>query len=457
MKILLLDVYPNKPYRISKDQNGSYGTANNYGYGKSLVSRLLRSFVKKSIDFPPLYIVQTAGELTNSGHIVSYEKNLNLNEKYDLYIMPSSIVCHETEIEIIQTLIKNHKNVIVVGPFATTYPEPYLKAGAKVIKGEPEMFFHKFDKDIEYIKKLPNIIENLPLIDLDKLSIPDWKIIFKNYIPKMKFIGKGPVININASRGCPYSCFYYCVYPLQQGRKLRLKSPEKLLNEMIYFNDNLNVKNFIFRDPVFSINKEHTKAVCQKIIESGRKFNICIETHLKDIDDNLAMLFKRTGINLIYVGIESIDENVKENAHRVSENEDNQIKKIRYLEKIGIRVKAMYIVGLPADTINTYAKTFDYAKKVKSTYAQFNVFTPYPGTPVYKEYEDKIFAKKFEEFTQCQLVFKHKNLRSEDITKMLDNSYKNYYTNPSWILKYIYNKIKNTYENLHHGLFRFSR
>ena len=83
----------------------------------------------------------------------------------------------------------------------------------------------------------------------------------------MKFIGKGPVININASRGCPYSCFYYCVYPLQQGRKLRLKSPEKLLNEMIYFNDNLNVKNFIFRDPVFSINKEHTKAVCQKIIE----------------------------------------------------------------------------------------------------------------------------------------------------------------------------------------------
>ena len=135
----------------------------------------------------------------------------------------------------------------------------------------------------------------------------------------------------------------------------------------------------------------------------------------------------------------------------------NQIKNIRYLEKIGIRVKAMYIVGLPADTINTYAKTFDYAKKVKSTYAQFNVFTPYPGTPVYKEYEDKIFAKKFEEFTQCQLVFKHKYLKSEDITKMLDNSYKNYYTNPSWILKYIYYKIKNTYENLHHGLFRFSR
>ena len=27
--------------------------------------------------------------------------------------------------------------------------------------------------------------------------------------------------------------------------------------------------------------------------------------------------------------------------------------------------------------------------KVNSSYAQFSVFTPYPGTPVYKEYEKK--------------------------------------------------------------------
>ena len=31
MNILLLDVYPDVDYRISKDQNGGYGTANDYG------------------------------------------------------------------------------------------------------------------------------------------------------------------------------------------------------------------------------------------------------------------------------------------------------------------------------------------------------------------------------------------------------------------------------------------
>ena len=41
--------------------------------------------------------------------------------------------------------------------------------------------------------------------------------------------------------GCPYSCFYYCVYPLQQGRKLRAKSPQKVFDEMNYFYNKLDV------------------------------------------------------------------------------------------------------------------------------------------------------------------------------------------------------------------------
>ena len=90
--------------------------------------------------------------------------------------------------------------------------------------------------NLYYIKhNINNIITNFQIYNLDELSMPGWEVIFKNYIPKMKFLGPGPTINIHASRGCPYSCAYYCVYPLQQGNKLRKKSPEYLINEMMYF------------------------------------------------------------------------------------------------------------------------------------------------------------------------------------------------------------------------------
>ena len=440
MNILILDVYPKKKYRISKDQNGAYGTANNYG--TSLFSKLLSLAVKNSIDFPPLYAVQTCGELLNCGYNVSYSKELDLKKEYDLYIMPSSIVCHETEIEYLKKLKKENKLVIIIGPFATSNPKKYVEAGGIVIKGEPEMFFHKSKKKISDFKKLPKIVENFTLYELDELSFPGWEVIFKNYVPKMKFLGPGPTININASRGCPYSCFYYCVYPLQQGRKLRLKSPNRLLDEMIYFNKKLNVSNFIFRDPVFSIHREHTKEICKAIIKSKYKFKIAIETHLKNIDNNLAKLLKKAGVKLIYVGIESEDVDVRKNSNRISEDNLTQIQKINFLEKIGINVKAMYIIGMPTDSPNNFLKTVNYAKKINSSFAQFSVFTPYPGTPAFSEYKKIITKKKYEEFTQWQLVFKHKNFKENDVLKLLNFSYRSYYLRITWIKKYIRNKIR---------------
>ena len=440
MNILVLDVYPDVDYRISKDQNGGYGTANNYG--NTLFTRFLKLIVNKSIDFPPLFSVQVIGELKNNHHKVKFEKKVpkNLNN-FDFVIIASSIVCHETEIKTIKSIRSHNKIVFAIGPFATSNPDNYVSAGAKVIIGEPEMFFHKFNLTIDQISKLPNKISNLKSIDINDLSDPGWETIFENYTPKFNFLSNNPSVNINASRGCPYSCFYYCVYPLQQGRKLRLKNPEKLLNEMINLKEKLGVKNFIFRDPVFSINKKHTIEILNKIIDSKININICIETHLKNIDDELASLLKKAGVKLIYVGIESAVEEVRNNSKRQSEQNDLQIKKINFLEKIGIKVKAMYILGLPTDNKNTFSETLEYAKKVNSSYAQFSVFTPYPGTPAYLEYKDKIKVDKYEDFTQWQLVFDHPNFSKNEVDKILSDAYREYYLNPKWLLKYLKQKI----------------
>ena len=69
----------------------------------------------------------------------------------------------------------------MIGPFATSNPENYIKAGAKVVKGEPEMFFHNFKMSIQEIKKLPQIISDFEVLNIDKLSMPGWETIFKLY------------------------------------------------------------------------------------------------------------------------------------------------------------------------------------------------------------------------------------------------------------------------------------
>ena len=439
-KVLILDVYRNKPYRISKDQNGGYGTANDYG--DSLVLKILNNYVKKNIDYPPLHAVYSAGQLRANGFEVEYSRTLDKEQNFDLYVLPSSIVCHETEVEYVKKLNKLNKKIFVIGPFATSCPENYVENGAKVISGEPEFYFYDFNiKNLNNFRNLNNIIFFKSSVSLDDLNLPAWDIVFKNFKPIMSFLGTGSTIPINASRGCPYSCFYYCTYPVQQGRKLRVRNTENILNEMFHWYSKFGTKNFIFRDPVFSINRNHTIELLNKLAKKKIKFNICIETHLKNIDKELIKLFKKAGVKLIYVGIESGDKKVLIDSKRTTIEFDDQIYKVKEIEKNNIRVKCMYIIGLPSDSLKTCIKTIAYSKNIFSSYAQFSVFTPYPGTPVFLEYKDKILSNKYEDFNQWKMIFKHKNLSPKKVRSLLNRAYLTYYLNPKWIIYFITKKL----------------
>ena len=139
---------------------------------------------------------------------------------------------------------------------------------------------------------------------------------------------------------------------------------------------------------------------------------------------------------------------LKKNVNRSSEINDLQIKKVSYLQQIGIDIKAMYIIGLPSDTEETYLKTLKFSKKISSTYAQFSVFTPYPGTPVYGDFKELINERKLEKFNQYNLVFKHKNLSADKIEKLKSLAYFKFYFDLKRIFKIFLYFFKSKFYNI---------
>ena len=99
----------------------------------------------------------------------------------------------------------------------------------------------------------------------------------------------------------------------------------------------------------------------------------------------------------------------------------------------------MFILGYPKDTIETCKETINYAKQINSIITQFTVFTPYPGTPAFKDYEKKILTDKYEDFTMYDLIFKHDNLSPRDIEKLKNTAYQKCYLNKNWIVKELEN------------------
>ena len=437
MKILILDPEKKATHRISKDTSGGYGTGNDFG--DTIIPTFLKKALKIVHDWAPMFAVYTIAVLKKNGHEVHYSKKTpkDLNS-FDLYVVVSSIVCCETECENIRLISESSKKVLVIGPFATSNPKKYIEAGGTVIMGEPEFFFMK-NKNLDEIEN-NKIISFQHDFVLDDLPYPDWESVSKNIKVSLLF-GGGKSLPILATRGCPYPCFKYCVYPLQQGRKPRSRDVVKIVDELEYWYKKLNVKMFVFRDPVFSINKKHTIEFCEELIKRNLKIRYVIETHLRILDSELIKILKQSGLKAVKVGVESGDEEVLKDANRFTIKKDEQLSKIRELEKNNILISAMFIIGFPADNESSIMKTIRYAQKLNTTFSQFSVWTPYPGTPVFKEYENEIIAKNFEEFTQYNLVFKHKVLSAERIRILLGKTYTMYYGRLNWFLKFLKNLI----------------
>ena len=103
----------------------------------------------------------------------------------------------------------------------------------------------------------------------------------------------------------------------------------------------------------------------------------------------------------------------------------------------------MYILGFPTDTDETINKTINYSKKLNTTYAQFSVWTPYPGTPVFSEYKDKINVEKYENFDQYQLVYNQSYLTKMKYENISQSIYSLLFKNKlvNEIYKVVYNSL----------------
>lgn len=436
MNFLILDIYPNDNWRIVKDTAGGYGTGNNFG--DNFLGKIMNFFVSKLITMPPMSAIYVYSIIKRKGLNIEYTKKIPSKKelaKFDYIIMPSSIIAHETEVRAIKKLSELKVKVFVIGIFANVKKDSYKFKNSFIIPGEPESFFldsnlvkEELDK---YFISQQSYFGKPSVSNLDELPFPNWDDYLKKYSLKNNFLSfnNKTAIPIVATRGCPYSCFNYCTYPLQQGRKVRYRSVDNVIDEILHWKNSLNASKFVFRDPVFSIKRQYTVELCEAIIKLDFKIEFLIETHLANLDDELINLLHKAGLRFVYVGIESVDAKVLDNMKRHTTNKDNQYKIINKLENKGIVVKSMFMLGNPEDDENSMMDTIKYSSILPNKFVQFSVFTPYPGTPIFKEFEKKIITKKMEDFNQYNLVFNHKHINNAILKKYKHIAYKNFYFN----------------------------
>ncbi|WP_304441172.1 radical SAM protein [Geobacter sp. DSM 9736] len=191
-----------------------------------------------------------------------------------------------------------------------------------------------------------------------------------------------PNTSVISSRGCPYHCSYCDRSVFSQG--FRFNSPEYIVEHLAFLHRDFGIRHVFFYDDLFTFDRKRIARFCE--LKEKKRLPVtynCI-ARLEHVDAELLELLKRSGCWQVNFGIESGDPEVIRK-HRKFYGLDEVQTKLRLVRKSGMRVKGLFMIGLPGETEESILRTIDYALKLPLDEINVTKFTPFPGAPVYRD------------------------------------------------------------------------
>jgi len=418
---------------------------------------------------PPLGILYLASILEKNGHkveVIDYtaeqyhpdrlKQKINSSDAVGLTVLATTL---KASSEISDTIKKYDKNIpiIIGGPQCLVSPEKCMKdikADICVI-GEAENTIKDIEKYLitgNGIEKIKNIYyrkngkinknNGIGVIEnLDKLPFPNRKLIEKYKYGNMSGLNlsKGKFTSMISSRGCPFKC-RFCISSKYPIKKYRSRSAENVIDEIKIISEKFD--SLLIADDNFLANRKRVKTIMEKIIEEKIDLEFWIEgARVDSADKKLFKLMKKAGVRAIEFGIESGNNDVLSFYNKQTTTQEIK-KAVNISNKTGFITIGNFILGAPIENQKYFQNTIDFAKKLSLDIAFFYQLGYLKGCDLWDEANKKGIIKSDEIAVQSGSDNGLGDLSTETIQKWITKAYKDYYTNPKYILTQILRAAK---------------
>ncbi|MDP2727708.1 MAG: radical SAM protein [Dehalococcoidia bacterium] len=211
--------------------------------------------------------------------------------------------------------------------------------------------------------------------DLESLPFPAWDL-----VPP----GKGAFLTVYGSKGCPRRCTY-CPYVVAQGRRVRARSVERVIQEIEWLVESFSINRIMFRDIAFARDGEWVESFCRALIKKKLRLRWECESHPMDFHPDLLGLMKQAGCIEIKVGLETAHRGLLQEWARVGSSEEAgaYLAHVAGIQetcrRIGVRCHLFLMVGVPGQGEESAQITFSYLQRLHPELVNVKLFHPYPG------------------------------------------------------------------------------
>lgn len=192
-----------------------------------------------------------------------------------------------------------------------------------------------------------------------------------------------PISLIQYSRGCPFNCSH-CSVARVFGHAHNFRPVEEVVEEIKRF----NLKFLLFVDDNITANTDRAKELFEALIPLQVPWASQASIDMVD-DPEMMDLMARSGCIGQLIGFESIcEESLQWMNKRVNLRDfDFYQDAVQTIRKYGLQTWASFIVGGDQDTPESVRQTVDFSIRSKFTLGFFHMFSPYPGTEIYDQFE----------------------------------------------------------------------
>ncbi len=274
-------------------------------------------------------------------------------------------------------------------------------------------------------------------LELDSLPFPAYHKLLgypQSYPLPIFGYPRSPTSTVVSSRGCPYTCTY-CDRSVFR-RSFRYNSPRYMMEHLHYLRWRFGVRHVTFYDDIFTANRKRVEQFCDLMATENPGVTFGCAVRSNQVDEDLVRRLAAAGCWQVSFGVESGDAQVLA-MHKKGTSLDDIRAKTLLIKRHGLRVKGLFIVGLPGDTAESIRRTIDYALSVPFDEVNVSKFTPFPGAPLYATIGAMgTFTEDFDRMNLLNFTFIPRGMTQDELEELYREFIKRFYQRPRTALTY---------------------